>query len=70
MNTDTYHSPLSNIQIELLKLFSKDLPEEELIELKKHIAGFLLAKGRERANAIWIEKGYGEHTLKQLLNED
>ena len=34
--------PLSNIQAELLKLFSMDLPEEQLIELKKVMAGFLL----------------------------
>jgi hypothetical protein len=61
--------PLSNIQAELLKLFSMDLPEEQLIELKKVMAGFLLQKARDKADAIWDEKQYSDEKLRKLLDE-
>ncbi len=61
--------PLSNVQAELLKLFSMDLPEEQLIELKKVMAGFLLQKARDKADAIWDEKQYSDEKLRKLLDE-
>jgi len=61
--------PLSNLQAELLKLFSMDLPEEELIELKKVIAVFLLERARDKADAIWDEKQFTDEKLKELLDE-
>ncbi len=38
----TLKQPLTNVQLELLKAFSHNLKESELIELKKAIALFLL----------------------------
>jgi hypothetical protein len=61
--------PLTNLQAELLGLFAKQLPEEQLLELKQVIAKFLLEKARDRADAIWDKKGYDESTIKTLLNE-
>lgn len=58
--------PLSNLQAELLKLFSMDLPEEELIELKKVIAVFLLERARDKADAIWDEKQFNSDWLDQI----
>ncbi|HFA49990.1 MAG TPA: hypothetical protein ENJ95_13360 [Bacteroidetes bacterium] len=50
--------PLTNLQVELLKIFATQIPEEHLKELKNVIARFLLEKARDRADAIWDEKGY------------
>ncbi|MGB3453432.1 MAG: hypothetical protein WBA59_06360 [Moheibacter sp.] len=58
--------PLSNLQAELLKLFSMNLPEEELIDLKKVIAVFLLERARDKADAIWDEKQFNSDWLNQI----
>ncbi|HEV3325915.1 MAG TPA: hypothetical protein VG052_09930 [Puia sp.] len=55
--------PLSNLQAELLKLFSVEIPEHHLGELKKVIAKFLLDKVGDMADAIWDEKGYSDPKL-------
>ena len=60
--------PLSNIQFELLKLFTQKIPEEHLMELKRVIANFLLEKARDKADKIWEQKGYSEETINNLLN--
>jgi len=60
--------PLSNVQAELLKLFPANIPERDLEELKRVIAKFLLDKARDKADAIWIEKGYSEDKLEEILN--
>ncbi len=58
--------PLSNIQLELLKLFPSDIPESDLLELKKLIAKFLFEKARDKADAIWDEKGYTDEHLSPM----
>lgn len=68
MVNPSVHPPLSNVQAELLKLFSVEIPENHLLELKKVIAKFLLDKARDKADAIWDEKGYTDDTLQQILD--
>lgn len=68
MTTPSVHPPLSNVQAELLKLFSAEIPESHLLELKKVMAKFLLDKAREKADAIWDEKGYSDDKLQQILD--
>jgi len=67
---NTLKPPLSNVQSEMLKLFSSDIPEEHLVELKKVMAEFLLEKARNKADKIWDEKGYSDSHLKLLKSSD
>jgi hypothetical protein len=69
MTSPSTHPPLSNVQAELLKLFSAEVPEIHLLELKKVMAKFLLDKARERADAVWNEKGYTDEKLQQILDD-
>ncbi|MFI5159429.1 MAG: hypothetical protein ACHQF4_11225 [Sphingobacteriales bacterium] len=69
MNIPSVHPPLSNIQAELLKVFSADIPEKHLAELKNIMARFLLESARDRADAAWDEKGYTDEKLRELLNK-
>lgn len=69
MNTLPVQPPLSNIQSEMLKLFSADIPEKHLIEIRNMIARFLLDKARDKADAIWENKGYSDEKLEQILNK-
>jgi len=62
--------PLSNVQIELLKLFSTDLPDEDLNELKSIIARFFAERSIEMADRIWDEKGLTDEDMDGWLNEE
>ena len=62
-------TPLSNVQQEILKVFANDIPEEDLKELKKVMARFLLNKARMKADKIWEERGYSDEKLKKLIDE-
>lgn len=61
--------PLSNIQSELLKLFTVDLPEHDLVELKKMIARYLLERARDQADEVWEKSGYSDERLLEILSK-
>jgi hypothetical protein len=69
MDISSVNPPLSNIQAELLKVFSADIPDKYLDELKGIIARFLLDKARDKADNAWDEKGYTDEKLQQMLNK-
>jgi len=62
--------PLSNIQMELLKLYATGISDESLQELKIIIARFLMEKARIKINEVSQERGYNQETLENLLNSD
>jgi hypothetical protein len=70
MELETLNPPLTNVQSELLQLFRTDLPETDLIDLKKNIAHFLLTRARDKADSIWQAKGYNDDTIQSWLNEE
>jgi len=55
------------VQAELQKLFSALILENLLLELKKVMAKYFLVKAREKADAVWEEKGYTDEKLLQTL---
>jgi len=59
--------PLSNMQMELLKLYSAGVPDEYLTEIKEMIARFLLSKAREVAGKSWQEKDYSDKTAEEWI---
>ena len=69
MNIPEIHPPLSNVQAELLKAFSANIPEKHLAELKNVMAKYLLESARDKADAAWDEKGYTDEKLNQLLKK-
>ena len=62
--------PLTNVQAELLKVFSRQIPDEDLLELRQVMAKFLLQKARQRADSIWEQKGYDDNTVSHFLSEN
>ena len=52
--------PLSNVQLELLKLYSVGIDDQTLNDLKKEMAQFFLKRLRQQADAVWEEKGYSD----------
>jgi len=49
-----------------LKLFSADIPDKHLAELKKMTALFLL----DKADSVWVEKVYTDEKLQQILDKE
>jgi hypothetical protein len=70
MTTITLEKPLTNLQVELLKLFARDLPEERLLALKELISDYLLDIARDQADKVWDEKGYDETTVRKWLHKN
>jgi hypothetical protein len=42
MTTITLEKPLTNLQVELLKIFARNLPEDRLLAIKDLISDYLL----------------------------
>jgi hypothetical protein len=63
------NNPLSNVQIELLKLFATDLSEEDLLELRQQLAQFYARKSVEKANEAWQEKGLTQEDVDGWLED-
>jgi hypothetical protein len=57
--------PLSNLQLELLKLYSTNLSQDDVIELKKILAHYFAQKEIKEADKIWDEKGLSSSPIKQ-----
>jgi len=55
---------LTNLQLELLKLYNnKNVPEELLRQIKKLIAKFYLQQAQLEDDKIWNEKNYTSETI-------
>jgi hypothetical protein len=66
MTQAVINPPLSNVQMELLKLYSTGIEDETLLELKRTIAKFFLDKMRSSADKIWDEKGYSDSQIQNI----
>lgn len=67
METAT-RQPFSNLQLELLKTFSHQLNDQELVEVKKMLTSFFASRAIEQANKAWDEKGWTDADVDRLLN--
>ena len=62
--------PLSNIQMELIKLYSTSLSDKDLVELKDVLAKYFAEKAISKANEIWDQKGLTNDDMDKWLNEN
>lgn len=61
---------LSNLQQELIKLYSANIKEDDLLHIKRYLASYFANKAIDEADAIWDQKGFTNDTMNQWLNED
>jgi hypothetical protein len=61
--------PLSNVQEELLKLYSQNLSPEELKELKTLLGKYFANKVTKEVDRIWANNKYSNKTMDSWLNE-
>jgi hypothetical protein len=54
--------------LEILKLFSRELEEEDLLSIKRLIVRYLAEKATRLADQVWEEKGWTEADMERLVN--
>lgn len=68
MNSAPQIQNLNRHQLEILKLFTRDLDDKDLIEIKRLIVKYLGSRITEMANEIWDEKNWTNEDMDRLLN--
>ena len=60
---------LTNMQIELLKLFQYNLPEKQLAEIKNILAKYFAQTATAEMDKLWEENNWNNDVMKELTNE-
>jgi hypothetical protein len=55
----------SNLQFEILKLFSNNVPDEQLFEIKLFLGEYFAQKATEKMDAVWDEQNL---TTQNMIN--
>ena len=58
---------LNNHQLEILRLFSRELDEKDLIEIKRLIVKYLADKVTGLADEIWEKNNWTNDDMEKLL---
>lgn len=62
---------LNSTQLDILKLFSRELPEKDLKAIKSLIVKYLAKKVMDQADEIWEKNNWtNEDMERMLLNEE
>lgn len=59
---------MSNLQLELLKLYSTDIPDDQLLEIKKILAKYFAKQIDLEMNNLWDEKNWSQKTIDDWKN--
>jgi len=68
METELLKMPLTKAQLEILKLFTIDMEEIELKELKRLLVKFLAEKLTKLTNEVWEQNNWTNQDMDNLLN--
>jgi hypothetical protein len=60
---------LSNLQFELLKIYSSDVPEEDIISIKNLLATYFLEKAQKEIKLYCLENQITSQTLNNWSSE-
>ena len=61
--------PLNKSQLEILKLFSRELDEKDYLEIKRLIVRYLAEKVTKMADQVWEENNWNQEEMENLVNE-
>jgi hypothetical protein len=60
---------LTNLQLELVKLFSYKVAENQVLEIKQLLSNYFADKATEEMDRLWDENNWSEETMKDWSNE-
>ena len=61
--------PLNKSQLEILKLFSRELDEKDYLEIKRLIVRYLAERVTKMADQVWEENNWSSEEMENLVNE-
>ena len=61
--------PFSNLQLELLKLYTRKVSEQDLLEIRKFLAQYFANKAMDLADKVWEEKGWTDADAERMTSE-
>ncbi len=59
--------PFTNLQLELLRVFSREVPEQDLLEIRQLLAQYFAEKAMDLADAAWEAQGWTEEDEDRFL---
>ncbi|MFN4257157.1 MAG: hypothetical protein ACK4Q5_19325 [Saprospiraceae bacterium] len=59
--------PFTNVQLELLKVFAHHVSDNDLQELRMHLAQFFAQRAIAAADAAWEKNGWTDADVDRLL---
>ncbi len=62
-------SHMSNLQVELLKLYSTSIPDQQLLDIKRILAAYFAEIIDREMGVLWEEKGWDDTTLESWKDE-
>ncbi|OYT12794.1 MAG: hypothetical protein B6I19_08465 [Bacteroidetes bacterium 4572_114] len=63
----TIQTPLTNLQLELLKLFTKPISEDDLLEIKDFLVQYFANKAMDLADKVWDENKWDKEDETKFL---
>ncbi len=67
--TPTPSPPLSDLQLELLKLYSTGVTADDLLEVKRLLGRYFGRKAVRSADRVWDERGLTNEDMDTWLHE-
>jgi len=61
---------LTNVQLELLKMFRYSLPEKQLAEIKNILAKYFATTATAEMDRLWEENNWNDDVMRQWADED
>ncbi len=59
--------PLTNGQLELMKMFSHELSEDDLLKLRRTLAAFFADRASDAMDELWETKSWSDDTMDEWL---
>ncbi|KQM74674.1 hypothetical protein ASE74_01425 [Pedobacter sp. Leaf216] len=60
---------LTNVQLELLKLFQYNLPDAQLNDIKEMLAKYFAKSASDEKDKLWDDNYWDENTIESWKNE-
>lgn len=60
---------LTNLQLEILKMFKYELAEDQLMEIRALLANYFADKATAEMDRLWEERGWSEETMEEWSQE-
>lgn len=69
-NMNVIEKPLTNLQIELLKLYSQGISEKDLTAIKRLIANYFANQASNEMDKLWEKNKWTNETMDDWLKDE